>query len=83
MRQVDRSVRQPPWKQIADQLRADIAAGRYGPDDPLPSISRLVQEYGVARATANKALRQMAAEGLAELEPGMGYYVTQNPRPGA
>ena len=73
---IDRGARQPPWKQIANDLRRDILAGRYGPDDALPSITRLVQEYGVARLTANKALRQMAAEGLAELEPGRGYYVT-------
>lgn len=77
MSQIDRDARLPPWKQIANQLRADINAGRYGPDDPLPSITRLTQEYGVARHTANKALRQMATEGLAELEPGMGYFAVR------
>lgn len=75
MPDIDRDSRVPAWKQIAAQLRADIAAGRYGPDDPLPSISRLTQDYGVARVTAHKALAQLAAEGLTEVEPGMGYYV--------
>ena len=76
MPQIDRAGRLPAWKQIAAALRRGIADGTYPPGTPLPSISRLVQEYGVARLTANKALRAMAAEGLAELEPGMGFYVT-------
>jgi len=38
-----------------------------------------MQTYGVAHLTANKALRLLAAEGLAELSPGMGYYVTAPP----
>jgi DNA-binding GntR family transcriptional regulator len=76
MREIDRSARLVPWRQIAADLRDGIANGTYPPDSLLPSISRLTQQYGVARRTANKALRQLASEGLADLEPGMGYYVT-------
>lgn len=76
MRQIDRSSRVPPWQQIADHLRAEIRAGRWSPDGPaLPSVERLSQEWGVARRTANKALKQLAADGLIEVESGMGYYV--------
>lgn len=57
-------------------LRAEIEAGRYSPDGPaLPSVARLSQEWDVARRTANKALMALAAEGLIEVENGMGYYV--------
>lgn len=76
MPEIDRDARAAPWRQIAADLRDGITGGTYPPDTPLPSISRLVQEYGVARLTANKALRQMVTEGLAELEPGRGFYVT-------
>ena len=76
MRQIDRASRVPPWRQIADHLRAEIKAGRYSPDGPpLPSVIRLSQEWGVAPRTANKALKQLAAENLIEVEKGMGYYV--------
>jgi DNA-binding GntR family transcriptional regulator len=38
-----------------------------------------VQEYGIARTTASKALRVLADEGLAEVVPGWGTYVTNRP----
>ena len=72
---IDRDSRTPPWRQIAEVLRADIAAGTWGPDDRLPSVAGLAAEWGVDRKTANKALAALAGEGLIEVEPGMGYYV--------
>jgi DNA-binding GntR family transcriptional regulator len=75
MREIDRSLRTPPWQQIAAALREGIDAGLYTPDVPLPSIDRLVQTYGVNRKTARKALVSLVAAGIAEVEPGMGYYV--------
>jgi GntR family transcriptional regulator len=76
MPDIDRAAQAPAWKQIAASLRAGIGDGTYPPGTALPSINRLVQDWGVARRTANKALMHMATEGLAEKEPGMGYYVT-------
>lgn len=75
VRQIDRSSRTPPWRQIADAIEADITAGRYGVDDRLPSIITLTQEFEVNRKTAHKALLHLADRGLIEAEPGMGYYV--------
>ena len=76
MRQIDRASRVPPWRQIADHLRKEIEEGRYSPDGPaLPSVTRLSQEWNVARGTANKALLHLAEEQLIEVEPGMGYYL--------
>jgi len=78
MREIDRSLRMPPWQQIAAHIEADIRAGKYGPDDRLPSIVTLTQQYEVNRKTAHKALLSLVERGLIEAEPGMGYYV----RPG-
>ncbi len=64
-----------PYRQVAAILRERIEAGQYRPGARLPSINDLVQEFGVARTTAGKALRLLVTEGLAELSPGRGFYV--------
>ncbi len=71
-----------PYQQIAAILRGRIERGEYQPGQRLPSIMTLMQEYGVAHLTANKALRLLVTEGLAELSPGRGFYVrTAEPDP--
>lgn len=75
MRKIDRASRVPPWQQIANVLRAEIEDGKYSPDGPaLPSVTRLSQEWDVARRTANRALQELAKEGLIEAVPGLGYF---------
>jgi GntR family transcriptional regulator len=64
-----------PYRQIAAILRARIESGEYAPGQRLPGIHDLMGEYGVAHLTANKALRLLVAEGLAELSRGRGFYV--------
>lgn len=67
---------EPPYLVIAAELRARIEAGEYRPGDALPSITRLSQEYGVAKTTAQKALRLLIDEGLARGVQGWGTIVT-------
>ena len=67
---------EPPYLVIAGELRARIGAGEYRPGDALPSITRLSQEYGVAKTTAQKALRVLIGEGLARGVQGWGTIVT-------
>jgi GntR family transcriptional regulator len=62
-----------PYRQVAAILRERIEDGTY--TSRLPSIADLTQEFGIARTTAAKALRLLAAEGLAEVSEGMGYFV--------
>ena len=78
VRKVDEDSRTPPWRQVAAELRDALARGDYGPDDRLPSMSELAAQWDVNRKTAGKALRALADEGLIEVEPGMGYYVTRD-----
>jgi DNA-binding GntR family transcriptional regulator len=72
---IDRDSDVPPYRQIADRLRAGILAGELAPRSRLPSIERLVQEEGVARTTARKALGVLVGEGYARRVPGLGTFV--------
>ena len=66
---------------LAAELRRDIAAGKYKPGKPTPSITTLSQQYGHARQTCAKALRLLVDEGLLIRYPGLGYYVVGAPQP--
>jgi GntR family transcriptional regulator len=79
--EVDRESPQAPYRQVAEVLKGRIISGQYRSGSRLPSIQDLVQEFGIARTTANKALRLLESEGLAELSPGMGFYVSQTTNP--
>jgi len=64
------------YVRIAAAIRAQIQDGTLQSGTPTPSITTLVQEYGVARQTAAKALHVLVDEGLVTRVPGLGYYVT-------
>jgi GntR family transcriptional regulator len=66
---------EPRYRQLAAILRGQIERGELRPGDRLPSQVTLVQEYGVARMTAGKAIQVLVDEGLAVVVPGMGTYV--------
>ena len=74
-REIDRDSSVPPSRQVAGWLREDIESGVYAPGQRLPSITDLVQTYGIARDTALKAQRILIDDGLAENSPGMGLFV--------
>jgi GntR family transcriptional regulator len=74
---VDHEGKTPVYQQIAAILREAIQRGEIAPGRPVPSESQLMQRYGVARLTARKAVRVLAAEGLVEVVPGRGAYVTE------
>ena len=46
----------PSYRQLADQLRDRITSGQIGLREPLPSISYLTQETGLAVGTVRKAI---------------------------
>ena len=79
---VDHEGKTPVYLQVAAILRDAINRGDYRPGRPIPSEARLMQEHGVARETARKAVRVLAAEGLVEVIQGRGVYVTERPAKG-
>ncbi|WP_326829320.1 GntR family transcriptional regulator [Streptosporangium sp. NBC_01810] len=66
-----------PSRQIADDLRAEIDAGRLPPGAKLPPLRDLAERYGVTRNTANKALGLLQMEGLVVTRHGSGAYVRE------
>jgi DNA-binding LacI/PurR family transcriptional regulator len=65
----------PKYRQIYGQLRAEIAAGKYGRSGRLPSESQLVERFHVSRPTAARALRDLKEQGLIVRRIGSGSYV--------
>lgn len=63
-------------EKISQELRAEIAAGKYGGDGQLPSEAQLVQRYSVSRPTVARALRDLQAEGLIVRRAGSGTFVS-------
>jgi GntR family transcriptional regulator len=52
------------YKEIAEELRARIERGQYGPGDPIPSESEVMTEFSAGRETVTKALRVLRDQGL-------------------
>jgi DNA-binding transcriptional regulator YhcF (GntR family) len=64
-----------PQQQLADLIRADIAAGRLVPGDPIPAVRRLAEMHGVAPNTAQQAIRALQRDGLVVTVTGKGSHV--------
>jgi DNA-binding GntR family transcriptional regulator len=64
------------WKQIADDLRADIKSGALPAGSRLPGEVELAEIYGVARATVRSAVLDLRKEGLVTVTLGRGTFVT-------
>jgi len=65
----------PPYLAIAAALRARIESGELPPGAMLPSTTRISQEWGVAKITAAKALKELRSEGLTRSVQGWGTFV--------
>lgn len=72
---VGEATRRPVYQRIADDLRAGIRTGEYRDGDRLPGENKIMERYGVARATAREALAVLRNEGLAVARRGSGVYV--------
>ncbi|MGE7388661.1 GntR family transcriptional regulator [Streptomyces sp. NPDC004126] len=72
-----------PYARIAGELRRRIESGELRPGDRVPSTRAITQRWGVAMATASKALAALGQEGLVRAVPGVGTVVADRPAPGA
>ncbi len=69
-----------PYQVIAGEIRRRIEAGELKPGDRVPSTRTLVRDFGVAMATATKALQALQQERLVHASPGVGTVVGPPPR---
>ena len=65
------------WEAIRDDVRARIAAREWVPGGLIPGEEALAVSYGVARATVNRAMRELAETGLVERRRKAGTRVAQ------
>jgi GntR family phosphonate transport system transcriptional regulator len=63
------------WRQIAERLRAEIAAGLHAAEARLPAEGDLAQRFGVNRHTLRRAIAALAAEGIVRVDQGRGTFV--------
>ena len=63
------------YRNIAEDLRTAISAGRYAPDEMIPSENALASAYKTSRVTVRKALHILENEGLIRPQHGKGYFV--------
>jgi len=64
---------------IVTEVRRRIADREWRQGDRIPDEAELAVEFGVARATVNKALQLLAKEGLLDRKRRAGTHVTVNP----
>ncbi|MGW6282802.1 GntR family transcriptional regulator [Kribbella sp. NPDC055071] len=69
-----------PYLVIAGEIRRRISVGELKPGDRVPSTRALVRDFGVAMATATKALQVLQQERLVHASPGVGTVVGPPPR---
>lgn len=72
---IDHEAETPPYAQLVAILRAQIASGELRPGRALPSLTYLMQNYGLSRNTVRRAISALAEEGLVRTRPGWGTFV--------
>lgn len=65
----------PIYQQIAEQMKAEILAGKMKQGEYLPSIRSLAKELKISVITTMKAYELLEAEGLVTAAQGKGFYI--------
>ncbi|MFG1934152.1 GntR family transcriptional regulator [Mycobacterium sp. NPDC048908] len=67
----------PAYQVLREQLRDELAAGRYSDGARLPTESELVARHGLSRQTVRRAFQDLVAEGAVYRVPGRGTYASE------
>lgn len=70
----------PIYRQIADRIKADVAAGRLAPDAQVMSTNQYAAFYGINPATAARAFTELVDEGVLYKRRGVGMFVSPGAR---
>lgn len=69
--------RQPAYEQVKTFIKTQITQGIWRPGDAVPSEAALQLQFGVSRMTVNRAVKELAVEGLVTRVQGSGTVVAQ------
>lgn len=69
----------PAYQQVAEDLRAQIRRGELAVGDPIPSTSRLCEQYKVSATVARAAVAILRQEGIVRGQPGKAVFVVATP----
>lgn len=75
---IDHDDPEPVYMQLANIIEAKITSGELRAKQPIPGESHLAGEYGVARMTVRRTVRELRERGLVRVIQGKGTFV--NPR---
>ena len=67
----------PAYEQVKAFVKQQITAGVWRPGDNVPSEAALQQQFGVSRMTVNRAVKELAVEGVVNRVQGSGTVVAQ------
>lgn len=69
----------PVYRQLVDEIRSAIRAGRLAAGEQLPTVLAMAQELGLARGTIKRAYDELELLGLVEKVQGRGTFVCYRP----
>jgi GntR family transcriptional regulator len=72
--------RSPIYRQIADQVKADVVSGALGGDEQVMSTNQYAAYYRINPATVAKAFQQLVEEQVLYKKRGIGMFVTPTAR---
>ncbi len=65
------------YERVKEHIRSHIVSGEWRPGDRIPSEMTLVRELGVSRMTINRALRELAEQGVLNRFSGVGTFIAE------
>ena len=68
--------RSPIYRQIADQVKADVVSGTLDGDEQVMSTNQYAAYYRINPATVNKAFQQLVDEQVLYKKRGIGMFVS-------
>ena len=74
--EIDPNSHVPIYLQIADGIRAAVAAGIYRPGEALPSLRAMATAVRVNPNTVQRAYDELSREGLIDSQRGRGLFVS-------
>lgn len=67
----------PLWRQVADDITAQIDSGDLPPGSRLPAEPELAEIYAVARGTIRRAVLELRKAGVLTVTHGIGTFVSR------